>query len=133
MARETVKDIMAGVAYITKKKVANNTVMYIRPNGNKVIRFHHTDIIEFTQGGLILRSGGWKTSTTRERINSFLPRGIYIRQIKREWTVQTDKSAEVFYDGMLIPLGCVITGAKAVKFYRKLNIEALDEKELENG
>lgn len=128
MARETVSEIMAGVQYVTKKKVANNTVLYTRPNGNKVVRLHRTDIVEFDRGGrIILRSGGWKTPTTKDRINMFLPRSIYLSQMKKKWYVVINKEVNDFFEGMVIDTGGIISWEdnmpKAVKFHRKLNIE----------
>lgn len=40
--RETKAEIMEGLEATKSKLVANNTVEYFRPNGNRVIRLHHT-------------------------------------------------------------------------------------------
>lgn len=70
--RETKEQIMEGVGATKPRLVANNTVEYERPDGTKVIRLHHTDILEQKpDGSLIFNSGGWKTPTTKDRMNNF--------------------------------------------------------------
>jgi len=70
--RETKSQIMEGIETIESKVLADNTVEYKKPDGTTVIRFHHTDIIETAPDGTItLNSGGWKTMTTKDRMNSF--------------------------------------------------------------
>jgi hypothetical protein len=110
MARETIEQIMRGVAFTGKpKKMANNTVCYFRPNGEQVWRLHHTDVVVKTaEGFYVLNSGGWKTSTTRDRINTFAPVRLYQRQ--HEWYLagRTDDgaldfdAAIPFVDGMTV-------------------------------
>lgn len=97
--RETIEQIMSGVAYIGKpKKVANNTVVYFNPQGHKVWRLHHTDIVTLlagdeANGRYVLNSGGWKTSTTRERINQFAPVRLYQRNFEWFLSGRTDDGA----------------------------------------
>ena len=68
----TKREMMEGVEAKEAKIIANNTVEYIKPDGTKVIRLHHTDILEFPpRGGVIFNSGGWKTVTTKSRMNEF--------------------------------------------------------------
>jgi len=68
-------DILSGVTdeMVSSKKIANNTVEYFTASGDRVIRLHDTNIIRYKKNGrIVLNSGGWRTSTTRDRINSFL-------------------------------------------------------------
>ena len=85
--RETVTEIMQGVPVkggTKPRRVANNTVHYIRPDGCEVWRLHHTDIVTKRPDGLyVLNSGGWRTSTTKDRINAYAPVRLY--QHKHEW------------------------------------------------
>lgn len=58
---------------------------YSRP-GEFAVRFHSTDVIYYDgQGNLVVRTGGWKTPTTKERINTFLPHGWSISQYQYGW------------------------------------------------
>jgi|TARA_Y100000034_G_scaffold131097_1_gene191071 hypothetical protein len=95
---------MSGVETpIAKSKfIAGNTVDYTTEEGKRFIRFHDTNIVEFTEdGGMKLNSGGWKTPTTKERINRFLDSG-YIYQRNSEWYLTLGGETSVFYDGMEI-------------------------------
>lgn len=92
--KRTKREIMEGVECEKAHIVANNTIEYWS-NGNRVIRLHLTDIITFhPDGSFILNSGGWRTMTTKGRINSFSPVNVYSE--KGVWYVANT----VFYDGM---------------------------------
>jgi len=71
MSRRTKRQIMAGVNCTSSSIVDHNTVEYERENGDRVIRLHLTDIVTFRPDGTImLNSGGWKTITTKTRMNN---------------------------------------------------------------
>lgn len=99
--RETLREIMRGVEIkegTKPKRVANNTVEYVRPDGSTVIRLHHTDIVQkHPDGTFTLNSGGWRTSTTKERINSYSPARLF--QAKGEWFLSGHVT---FIDGMTV-------------------------------
>ena len=89
--RETKTQIMEGVEAKESKIVGNNTVEYIRPDGTKVIRFHHTDILEFpAPEEVVFNTGGWKTVTTKQRMNEFQNLATII-QHKGLWYITTHK------------------------------------------
>lgn len=70
------------------KKVANNTYLKRYEDGTIAIRLHKTDIIQYKPNGSIhLHTGGWKTVTTKARMNDFLPRQYGIMQEKGVWYV----------------------------------------------
>jgi hypothetical protein len=51
------------------RKLANNTYLQ-RRDKNIAVLYHSTDVVIYTpNGNTILNSGGWHTSTTKERIN----------------------------------------------------------------
>lgn len=77
--RQTVREIMAGVTGATGvKKVAHNTVEYRNETGERIIRYHNTDIVRFcADGKIILNAGKWQTTTTKKYINMFSDAGIY--------------------------------------------------------
>ena len=88
MARRTKSQIMAGVKHLTARIVANNTIEYERPTGERVIRLHLTDIVVFNlDRSVSMFSGGWTTVTTKERINRYIPAGWSLWQEKNEWFV----------------------------------------------
>ena len=116
--RETKSKIMEGVEATKSKIIANNTVEYFRPDGTKVIRFHHTDIMEFPKkGGVVLNTGGWKTVTTKARMNEFQSecaiiqdRGLwYLALALDTW----NKDAWIpFFDGIKIKDNAVVNPRK---------------------
>lgn len=108
--RETLREIMRGVEIkegTKPKRVANNTVEYVRPDGSTVIRLHHTDIVQkHPDGTCTLNSGGWRTSTTKERINAYSPARLW--QSKGEWFLSVGAETGwgdervTFIDGMTV-------------------------------
>lgn len=110
--RRTKKEIMEGVEHVSAKKVANNTVEYTREDGTRVIRLHLTDIVEILPNGVIrLNSGGYKTATTKERIERYLPEGMRLWSEKGIWYIGKpswlheagdELSRYPFKDGMII-------------------------------
>lgn len=109
--KESKKQIMGGIECVSCKKVGNNTVLYVRKDGTNVYRLHQTDIIEVRpDGSIMLNSGGWQTSTTRDRLNNTLrPVQFQVSQDKRVWTIHFKGQSFLFQDGMVLhPDGHVI-------------------------
>lgn len=117
--RSAKKEIMEGIEATSSKLVANNTVEYTKPDGTRVIRFHHTDILEFPKGGqVIFNSSGWKTPTTKDRMNG-LQKVATIIQDKGLWYLTTDQnpyqnkdSRIPFFDGITVKDGKVVKPRK---------------------
>ena len=100
----SVRDAVPG----SVRRVANNTVRYSRNDGATVWRLHTTDIvIRHADQSWTLNSGGWRTVTTKDRINAYGPARVY--SSKGEWRVN---GSAAFMDGIrLNPLGAVETPA----------------------
>ena len=83
---------------VTNAKLLKNNTLEINYADNTVgIRLHQTDIITIKpNGNQILNSGGWKTPTTKERINYYSNARIY--QEKGVWYI----GECMFYDGIEI-------------------------------
>ena len=48
------------------RRYANNTYL-IRENGHLAMRYHETNVVTwYPNGDIVLNSGGWHTSTTKE-------------------------------------------------------------------
>jgi hypothetical protein len=97
-SRPTIAEQLSDVEYKDRpRRLGIATVRYTAPNGDVCIRYHDTDIVRIHEDGLItLDSGGWRTKTTKERINSYSPAGI--RQEKGIWYI----GDVVFYDSMMV-------------------------------
>ena len=105
-------EIMEGVECESSKIVANNTVAYIRKDGTRVIRLHHTDVLEFPKTGeVVFNSGGWKTVTTKDRMNEFQNVATII-QDRGLWYLfpsNKNKSARIpYFDGIIIKDGKIL-------------------------
>ena len=99
--RTTKRDGLADVeGIISSRIVANNTFGYWTEDGVEHYRLHNTDIVVIQPNlDIVLNSGGWKTNTTKERINRYLPAGYGICQEKGLWTVQYSEQHTTYYDG----------------------------------
>jgi hypothetical protein len=108
-----------------RRKLANNTYLEWRgsvddPNSNIAIKLHNTDIVTLhPDGSMVLNSGGWRTVTTKERINRYLPHNWRLFQEKGIWYMHQIgvnhypakvKEAPVFKDGMMITNEGVLVG-----------------------
>lgn len=98
------------------RKVANNTYLVERSEG-VAVRLHRTDILLFgIDGSIILNSGGWRTITTKKRMNTYLPSWIDVYQVKGKWFVLIRSGVgEIkryfFEDGMEITQDSFVHGA----------------------
>lgn len=101
----------------TVRLCGNNTLSYSYPNGDKAWSLHGTEVIRISKNGqtVTLNSGGWKTSTTKDRINSFLPSGVSLYQNKGQWFVSHNGETVSFFDGMKIRLGKSLPQNKRVE------------------
>jgi hypothetical protein len=119
----------AEIAEWKPRKIANNTWRYVRKGWGvkpeeeaEFIRLHHTDIIrKDRQGRVALHSGGYRTVTTKDRINRFSPYRIYSK--RGVWYVLgAPKAGETisgdgipFYEGIVLPDAFKKAPPKAVK------------------
>lgn len=81
------------------KKVGNNTYL-VRISPETIgVKLHNTFVVEIhSDGTYTLNSGGWRTVTTKDRINNYSPVGI--SQRKYEWFVGDENVP--FYDGIRV-------------------------------
>lgn len=85
------------------KIIARNTFKFTAPNGDTVIRLHQTDVVRITpKGKTILNSGGWRTSTTKDRMG-YAP-GVRLWAKQGSWYVGNGEGPAVpYYDGITLP------------------------------
>ncbi len=82
------------------RKLANNTFEITFPSGERRIRLHQTDIIIFDAEGFSVHSGGYKTVTTKDRLNKYLPAGWSVYSGQGTWYLRHCGEDAVFEDGM---------------------------------
>jgi hypothetical protein len=87
------------------KKIGNNT--WLVRCGDSIyspiaIRLHATDVVVLHRSGNVgLDSGGYRTVTTRARMNQYAP-GIRVVQRAFKWFVITEQGTREFEDGMVV-------------------------------
>lgn len=88
----------------TTRKGAYRDVTVELDDGRTVHYYHQTAVVvEHPNGSYTLNSGGYRTSTTKERINRHLPAGYRLIQRDFEWyVVDPDGDRIDFSDGMEI-------------------------------
>ncbi len=90
----------------TCRKDDSNTLTYKLIDGSTAVQLHDTVVVRtYKDGAVRLDSGGWRTHTTKERMNKHA-RGVNVRQDKGLWYVHRNGDGRVpFYDGILIRPG----------------------------
>jgi hypothetical protein len=84
------------------RKVANNTYM-VRHDDSIGIVLHNTEIVTFFPDGTIaLDHGGWRTNTTKERINSWAPCRVQMGSLTSGWTGRTTQRGIGEDDGFIV-------------------------------
>ena len=85
----------------SQRKVGNNTYAYIEYDGSVSIELHNTKVVVFYPNGLVkLSTGGWTTSTTKDRINKYSP--VKVHQRKFDWYITLNGKEFPFIEGMLV-------------------------------
>jgi hypothetical protein len=103
-ALEMVKHARTGKV-LERKKVANNTwarpVEHVLDGTTAVaVRLHQTDVVTIHADGRVrLDSGGWRTVTTKERINRFAP-GARVWSVGGRWVLLVGRETVPYYDGV---------------------------------
>lgn len=98
-----------------RKKLENNTYLY-KVGDDYAVKLHATDVVTIcSNGAYILNTGGWRTPTTKDRINRYAP-GVaysdkgewYWKPARRSWD---EGIAYPFADGMRVYADGRVEGA----------------------
>lgn len=104
---------------LSSKFVDRNTLRVEYKDGSSAIRLHNTDVVTFLKNGnVVLNSGGYRTPTTKDRINSFSGLPFQIHQHKGLWSINGNE----FYDEMILD-----KKAKLVSKIKKSNVKKIDQ------
>jgi hypothetical protein len=94
---EAVK-MVRGKRNAERRKVGNNTYAEILHDGSVGIMLHSTYVVKIhPDNSATLNTGGWYTSTTKDRINKYSPVRVY--QKRGEWYLNNGTPYE---DGMVV-------------------------------
>lgn len=81
------------------KPIGRNTRLFRRENGAIAIRLYDTDIVVVNKDNSIeLYTGGFRTVTTKERINRFIPCTLF--QKNHQWYIGSYDNSIPFYEGI---------------------------------
>lgn len=70
-------------------KIGNNTYLVRETQGAVAIQLHNTHIVTFhADGRIVLNSGGYRSVTTRQRMNAVTEQSIYVAQRRFEWFIE---------------------------------------------
>ena len=100
-----------------ERKVDNNTLLLPMPDGSIGLKYHRTVIVTYHEDkSVTVNTGGWLTSTTKERMNQALPAGFRIFQKAKTWYVDApDGETYEYQDGYK----CIPESARAFHAYRE--------------
>jgi len=94
---EAVK-MVRGKRNAERRKVGNNTYAEILHDGSVGIVLHSTYVVKIhPDNSATLNTGGWYTSTTKDRINKYSPVRVY--QKRGEWYLN---NGTPYKDGMVV-------------------------------
>lgn len=83
------------IAQTRRRKLANNIYLNPHENGSIGVRLHETDVaIFYPDGRTVLDSGGWRTATTKDRINAALPSPWQLYQERSVWYLTRGRDQE---------------------------------------
>ena len=68
------------LAQTRKRKLGNNTYLVIRDDDGYGIRLHDTEVVIHYKDRIVLDSGGYKTLTTKARMNEYTPFNVIQKQ-----------------------------------------------------
>jgi hypothetical protein len=96
------------------RKVGNNT--WLRPHDNAfAVQLHRTNVVVIRKdGNYVLNSGGYRTATTKQRINTYSPASVC--QDKGKWYLfdRTTRQRVPFVDGMMVDSDGTLIGSPNV-------------------
>lgn len=101
------------------KQIGHNTIVHRLDDNTVAVKYHRTNILKINQDNTVtISTGGWETSTTKDRLNQFLScRGFGIFQKKGVWYIKErgDDEAVPYEDGMRITPDGTLIRAQANK------------------
>lgn len=84
------------------KPIANNTRIYKRGDEYEIV-LHQTAVVSvLPEGKYIIRTGGWNTLTTRDRLNRYAPGHFFTEQGILYWVPRYPGQKIVVEEGMII-------------------------------
>jgi hypothetical protein len=95
---EALKTFIAAGRNKTYRKFKMQSTIAIQVNDRIDVKYHDTIILSFWEDRFRIDSGGWRTMSTKARINEFIPQPFYLGQNKSVWYL----NGQPYYDGITI-------------------------------
>ena len=84
------------------KPLANNTRLYKRGDEFEIV-LHQTAVVSvLPEGKYIVRTGGWNTLTTRDRLNRYAPGRFFTEKGILYWSPRAGANPIIFEEGMIV-------------------------------
>lgn len=79
-------------------KMENNTRL-INMGSHFSVRLHRTNVVDlYHDGSYVIRTGGWYSVTTKNRINKYTPQNVYVYQEDFEWFISHKNGETPFFE-----------------------------------
>ena len=106
------KELMSGVDCVegSAKLAGNNTLRFETRDGAVCFKLHKTVVVtRHSDGRVTLNSGGWRTVTTKARMNEHA-RPYRVASDRGVWTVYGEGKSVPYFDGITLPDAFESTG-----------------------
>jgi hypothetical protein len=94
------------LAESAQRQLRGGVATSIRVEGEwSLVRYHRTYVVRFNEKTVVLDSGGWRTATTKRRMNQVSTAfnlGVNVWQNRGEWFASDSTGEFPFSDGMTL-------------------------------
>jgi hypothetical protein len=107
------------IGYLSAKMAGRSTIKVTYPDGTQLLKYHDTVVIKKNpDGSVVLNSGGFRTITTKKRINEYFTGSSYgpLTQENGIWYIY----GQMFYDGI------IVKDEKVISEERKLDLKHIN-------
>lgn len=86
-----------------RRKLQNNTYLERLSSESIVVRLHNTHILVYHQSGdITYQTGGWRTITSKARMNEYGAHGVQIWSDRSVWYIGTSNWRSAYYEGFVV-------------------------------
>lgn len=88
----------------SRSKVIGNNTKLVRKGGDIAVELHGNEIIRFLENKrvAVLRDGGYRSNTTKDRLNRYTPSDFSVFQRDYEWYAKRGDEKRPFENGMRV-------------------------------
>lgn len=89
----------AGASGVNYQVLSSYKTRVLNNNGKTQVFFHKTPVVSFDERSIVLNTGGWRTRTTKVRMNQASQEfglGFHVFQKDRDWLVDYQDGTHAF-------------------------------------